>query len=468
MKRVKQIRSSLFILCAGILLFAASCSKENHQLISVSDIHFNPFQDSLTVAKLAKSPSKSWDGIFAQMQNKNLPEYNEECNPVLFDLLLKAMSEKKEGISAVLFTGDVLCHDFNDLYKKFTGRDDEKSRDAFIYKTMAYVSSKMKHRLDEIPIYFALGNNDSYRGDYALEDEGEFLKSTCDLFYHNWIHRQATGDEYPEFRDSYSQHGYYNVENPILDKGRIIGLNTNFFSVNNSDSIWEKSPAAVELNWLEQQLKRAETNGDKVWLLLHIPPGVNVYSTEHKSKANDLQVYLQWKAPYNQSYLSLVKRYHRNITASFAGHTHMDDFRLIYDKASDKQEALDFIHITPSVSPVFGNNPVFQILSIDANTSSLSDAVTFHVDLSAEQATFNEEYTYTSTYDLAPNVSGLDQVYPKFLSNVDYRNIYISYYPSDSKATGINKEWQWYWTGIGNLTASDYKQAYESLQVEKK
>jgi hypothetical protein len=354
-----------------------------------------------------------------------------------------------------------------DLYKQYTGSEDEKARDSFIYKTMAYVSSKMKHSLGKIPVYFALGNNDSYRGDYALADEGEFLKSTCALFYHNFINPQETGNEYATFRHSYSQHGYYNVENPMLDKGRIIGLNTNFFSTNNSDSIWEKSPAAVELNWLEQQLKSAEANDEKLWLLLHIPPGVNVYSTEHRSKADDLQVYLQWKAPYNQRYLNLVKRYHKNITASFAGHTHMDDFRLIYDKASDKKEALDFIHITPSVSPVFGNNPVFQILSIDAKTGSLSEAVTYHVDLTATQLAFKEEYTYTRTYDLAPNVSGLDQVYSQILTNTDWRNTYIDYYPSDSKATGINKDWQWYWTGIGNLTVEDYKLAYEGLQVEK-
>ncbi|WP_372642795.1 hypothetical protein [Ancylomarina sp.] len=75
--------------------------------------------------------------------------------------------------------------------------------------------------------------------------------------------------------------------------------------------------------------------------------------------------------------------------------------------------------------------------------------------------------TDSRTYDLAPNVSGLDQFYPKLLSNTDWRNTYIDYYPSDSKATGISNDWQWYWTGIGNLTAEDYKAAYEGLQVEK-
>lgn len=467
MKQIKQMRNVLFLFCAGLVLLATSCAKENHQLISVSDIHFNPFQDSLIVAQLAKHPSKDWDGIFAQMKNKNLPEYNEECNPILFDLLLQAMSEKKDGVSAVLFTGDILCHDFNDLYEQYTGCEDNKSRDAFIYKTMAYVSSKMKHSLGQIPIYFALGNNDSYRGDYALEDEGEFLKSTCDLFFHNFIHRKGRGDEYPQFRHPYADHGYYSVENPIIDKGRIIGLNTNFFSTNNSDSIWEESPAAVELDWLENQFKTAEANDEKLWLLLHIPPGVNVYSTEHCSKADDLQVYLQWKAPYNKRYLSLVRRYHKNITASFAGHTHMDDFRLIYDKESDKKEALDFIHITPSVSPVFGNNPVFQVLSIDKETGNLSEALTYHVDLKEAQSNFEEEYSYTKTYHRAPNVSGLSRVYPKLLRNTNWRNTYINYYPSNSKATSIEKDWEWYWVGIGNLNAEDYKVAYKGLQEEE-
>lgn len=52
----------------------------------------------------------------------------------------------------------------------------------------------------------------------------------------------------------------------------------------------------------------------------------------------------------------LVAAAHRNtILGSFAGHTHQDEFRLA---------VRDFIHITPSVSRVFGNNPAFEIVDV--------------------------------------------------------------------------------------------------------
>ncbi len=473
MKRQKiqlslNIKNCLSLFLIGSLFLFASCNKVNHRLISVSDIHFNPYQDSITVAQLVKSPADSWEDIFAQMQNKNLPKYNEECNPILFDLLLKSISKKKDGISAVLFTGDILCHDFNDQYTKYTGSVDVKDRNAFIYKTMSYVSMKMRKELGQLPIYFTLGNNDSYRGDYTLLDDGEFLKNTSDLFYDNFINPRNDYNEDSQFKETYSRHGYYTVHNPIVTKGRIIGLNTNFFSMNNSDSISATSPAAVELNWLEEQFKTAEANAEKLWILLHIPPGVNVYSTEHRSKTKELQVYLQWKAPYNQRYLSLIKRYHKNITASFAGHTHMDDFRLIYDKTSGSKKALNFIHITPSVSPVFGNNPVFQILTVDNEAGTLNESVTYHVDLSAAQADFNNEYSYKTVYGFSPDLDGLNHIYPNLLSNTEWRKNYISFYPSGSKVTGIRNDWKWYWTGIGNLTTEDYKVAYKDLPKTNK
>jgi hypothetical protein len=51
----------------------------------------------------------------------------------------------------------------------------------------------------------------------------------------------------------------------------------------------------------------------------------------------------------------VAEGYSNTIVASFAGHTHMDDFRLI----GGREGRYAFALITPAVSPIFGQNPGF-------------------------------------------------------------------------------------------------------------
>ncbi len=462
-------KNSLFFLMLGIIFMTTSCDN-NRTVLSVTDIHFNPFHDSLVVAELVQTPYTQWDSVFAQINEDKIAIYNQETTPMLFSLLLKSMKQQgqKEGLSAVIFTGDILAHDFNEQYYKYTGQLLEKGKNDFIYKTMAFVSMKLRHTFPNTPIYFSLGNNDSYKGDYAVVDNGAFLHNTTSLFYKNFINPDADTsiheDRNNDFYKTYSSHGYYSMKLPTVNNCRIIGLNTNFFSVNYSDTTITHNPGLEEIEWLNKELAVSEKAGERVWLLLHIPPGVNVYSTQHNSSPSHIKVSLQWQDTYNKRYISLLQRYHKTIAASFAGHTHMDDFRLIYNQDSVNKQSLGFIHISPSISPVFGNNPAFQVIEVDANTSNLIETTTHFIDLSEVNPNFKFEYEYTSTYNAVPNMQGLDSLYQRLPYNQEDLDSYINFYSSSSKATGITSSWPWYWCGIGNLTQEDYTTAYKQLQ----
>ncbi len=452
----------------GIILSLTSCQKESRSILSVTDIHFTPFTDSLTVSQLVHAPYKHWDTIFSLTQNKKVTRYGEETNPVLFEMLRNSMSEKKSGISAVLFTGDILAHEFNELFYQFTGISDKAIRDKFIYNTVGYVSMKLRQTFPETPIYFSLGNNDSYNGDYAIIDNGQFLQNTSELFFKNFIHpgKDTTtfNDEKMDFLKTYSKHGYYNISFPAINNCRIIGLNTIFFSTNYAADSLTPSPGSEQLVWFEKQLSNAEKTSEKIWLLLHIPPGVNVYSTQNNSSISNVKVSLQWREPYNEKFIELFQKYHKTITASFAGHTHMDDFRLIYTPDSLNRKPVGFIHITPSVSPVFGNNPVFEIIKVNPENGSLTDAVAYYVNLNDSLPEFKEEYLYTSAYSVPPDLLGLDSLYPDLLTSKKKLANYTKYYPVSSTESDITNDWQWYWCGIGNLTKDDYSSALKQFQ----
>ena len=56
-----------------------------------------------------------WDTVFFQIKENKTAVYDEETTPGLLELLLESMGKQKEKISAVIFTGDILAHDFNEF-----------------------------------------------------------------------------------------------------------------------------------------------------------------------------------------------------------------------------------------------------------------------------------------------------------------------------------------------------------------
>jgi len=461
----KFLKTVSILFCIGVLLTGTLwATKEpivSNKMLSVTDIHFNPFYDPTLAQQLVQQPYQEWDKVFSTSKVTTPTPYKKETNPVLYQMLLGSMKKNGRGIKAIMFSGDILAHDFNEMITQYTGATSNYERNNFIYKTMGYVSMKLRKMFPHVPVYFSLGNNDAYNGDYALVDDGEFLHTTADLFFKNFIKQQKNRDV---FYSTYPVHGYYSLPFPAIKQGRIIGLNTIFFSTNYASSV-RNDPGTMELNWLEQELIKAKQAGEKVWLLLHIPPGVNVYSTQRNSTPKTINVMLQWQAVYNQRYLEIVRQYSDEIVASFAGHTHMDDFRLIYDTDEADRKAIDFIHISASVTPVFGNNPAFQIINYNPQSGELNDTVTYYIDLKETVPAFQQEYGYSASYNVTPDLSGLAEIYPTLVSDLVKRESYTQYYPVSSTASSIADVWQWYWCGIGNLTPDDFIKAYKQIQL---
>jgi sphingomyelin phosphodiesterase acid-like 3 len=64
-----------------------------------------------------------------------------------------------------------------------------------------------------------------------------------------------------------------------------------------------------------------------------------------------------WKPEYARRFLVLLDRFPNTLTASFAAHTHMDEFRLI----GHGDHMRSFTLSTPGISPIFGQNPGFHV-----------------------------------------------------------------------------------------------------------
>jgi len=109
-----------------------------------------------------------------------------------------------------------------------------------------------------------------------------------------------------------------------------------------------------------------------------------------------------WNPGHAAAFDALLRRYADTVAASFAGHTHMDDFRLLGDDSG----YYAFTLITPALSPIFGQNPAFRTVVYDP-AGALLDQTTYNLaNLEAAAGggavppVWQAEYTFTKVWQL--------------------------------------------------------------------
>ncbi len=429
---MKKVGLALF----SLFCFATSALAET--FLSVSDIHFDPFADPAIVAKLEEADVSQWDAIFASSSVTTFSTYGKDLNDPLLRSALGAMQRQLPAPAFVLISGDFLAHKFDKTYQQYATDKSQTAYSAFVTKTIAYVASRFRAAYPGVRIYPVLGNNDSDCGDYAIAPDGAFLASFRDV----WAPIVGSSS----FRRRFPTGGYYHADVPRLRGVRIIGLNTNFFSTNykNPCGTPGPDPGARELEWLDAELRLARVEGKRVWLLFHIPPGADVYDTETDGGAcPDLKTQTFWKDEYLQRYLRITAAHRNSIAGSFAGHTHQDEFRIANG---------DFIHITPSVSPIFGNNPAFEMIDVGRSGNIINYTAWHLPDVTlpwSREYAFGEAYAKPS-YDAAT----LTELSAAIVSDPATREKYFSNYSSgNAKSTAeALATWQAYACGLQAMT----------------
>jgi predicted MPP superfamily phosphohydrolase len=445
---------------ALLMLIPTGCCVETYNsstagptgdIAHISEIHFDPFYDATLVAQLIKADAKDWESIFKTSKITDFGTVNQsETNYNLLVSFLEDMSNTSNRLDFIIFTGDFIAHDF---IQKFTAnRQPGDSPDDFILKTFTFMASMFNKYFPDTPVYFALGNNDSYSGDYAVKPGGTFLKDTAALLSDKLLKSDANRKMLAE---TYPQGGYYKIIPPGTENNLIISLNSILFSVNRSNPA-ANDPAEKELIWFEEELKKARRDEQKVWLLLQAPPGANVFASV---QTNSFRPF--WKEKYNTRFIELLEAYASEITASFCGHTHMDDFRLLLDTQT-KTKAVAFISICPAISPQFGNNPGYRRMTYSRQLFALKDYVVYYLDTEITDPTalqWQEEYTFSHAYGQTDiTVETLFTLYNSLDTNPELRKTYMTFYNVSNKKSPrkIDTSWKAYWCGIANWTQTDF------------
>jgi len=445
MKRISVVRSLFLFLALILQLQLAACSSEtntatnNFPVVVVSDVHFDPFYDPSLFPALVAADVSEWEGIFQTSKITVPSAWGSDTNYPLFVLALSGIKRNLGASPLIIFTGDTLAHKFSQTFYTLYGSQDVAAMEAFADKTIAFFNNQLRSTASDLPIMFTLGNNDSYT-DYVVESD--FLSNTAELYYTKFL--KGTVD-HQAFLDTFLAGGYYSAEPPGTNL-MVIGLNTILF-------IGTSSAATAELAWFDSRLAQARTAGKKVWLLIHAPPGADIYKTSQLVDNNNhiASAQMMWNPDYQASFLQILSKYPGIITLTLAGHTHMDEYRIMSPS--------DVLDITPGISPRSGNDPAFKVFTFSRDTMQPTDYRSLNYDLATRPEKFNSYYTFGSAYWMQGLFNdSLTQLFPELVTNIAKQTLYRNSYYSGCNAFNpiTNTNWPVYWCGIGNMGEPEF------------
>jgi len=478
---VKYTTGTVACLYLGILNAGCgggtSATNGNVPVAAFSDVHFNPFYDPALFPALVATDASDWAAVF---ETSGITAPSPRGSDTNYPLLVLALSGIKRNLGAsplVVFTGDILGHGIPQLfYAHYYGNQGlpvpqtpdntaVAAMKAFTDKTVAFFMDQVRSSVGDVPVMFAVGNGDSYSGygpnilDGSMQPDNSFLLNTADLFYTKFLNGTA---DHQAFLDTFTVGGYYSAE-PAGTNLMVIGLNTILFCQGfSSGPDANDAIVAEQLDWLDSRLAAATVRGKRVCLLMHAPPGAILSSTAGLLDNGQLKsAEMMWYPDYQARFLKILSNYPGIISLALAGHTHMDEYRLLPSSAA--------LGITPAISPWFGNNPAFKLFAISRASWKATDFSSLNFDLAANPPTFSTYYTFSTAYSSRGLLdAALRQLTPALVTDEAkqalYRGHYYSgnaspapvTYPYGNAYTPItDTTWPVYWSGTGHLEESD-------------
>lgn len=437
----------------------AAAQKAAPRFLHLSDVHFDPFADPALVPALIAAPANRWERILAKSRAAGFPAKRKDSNYALFRSALDAAAANGP-YDYVIFTGDYLAHEYQTGFQASGGQ--MKDYAAFAAKSVVYVNNALRAAFPGTPILAVVGNNDSDCGDYLLRPNSPLLAAMGASLPVVAKDAQALKD--------LTATGSYRVPHPVIADRDVIAFDdiplvpaatkqwaaSDWASTTNNFPCPTPSTTIDPIGWLTAALDQARAAKRSVTLILHIPPGVDNYKASQQACPNGAPLMLDTTA--NAQLVGLLRSYRDVIHDVYAGHTHMDDFRVLLDASG---AGVLPVRIGPSVSPYFGNMPSFAAFDY-AQGNAFDYAVRTIQPAAAGPAKsiWPQEYRFTAAYGLGNwGASGLGALAGKIRSDTAVRTTFGNYYestPALNPLTPAGANWLAYACAETALLPADY------------
>ena len=457
----------------------ATEARASVRALFLSDIHLDPFADPAKVARLNAAPASEWPAILSAPDSptraKEFTALQEACQVRGVDtpwgLLrssLAAIHDDAAQARFITLSGDLLAHSFDCKYKTLLPAATPADLLAFSEKTVRTVVSTLRAALPGVPLYVAMGNNDSGCGDYQLDATHDAFLGLVSKIIGEALPGDLPASERAAAVRDFSTGGNYNVPLAGVPHARLVVIDDIFLSGKYSTCAGKPgaAPAAAQLAWLAGQIATARQHGEQVWVMGHIPPGVDMYSTAHRLSnicaGGKPQMFLS-----SESLAGLLSQNADVVRLALFGHTHDDEMRLLTPEPgptnAHAQTAYGVpLKIVASITPINGNRPTFTLATIDPATATLADYTVFMASNSTGIGSiWSKEYTYSTTYhEPAFDAASLATLISRFRSDPAAKSAasqaYLrDYYPGDI-STMIQVVWPQYACSLDHDSAASF------------
>jgi sphingomyelin phosphodiesterase acid-like 3 len=408
--------------------------------LMLSDIHFDPFFEASQplIHQLASSPVEKWQSIFESRGDGEVSPDGADSNYALLKSALRAAGDSGTRYDYIVLTGDFLGHQFQKKYRSYVPGG--SGYQVFVVKTIVFVNRMIEQTFPGVPIYGALGNNDSIGGDYAAPGRAIFS-----ALIGEW---KVIG-AHPDARRDFLRGGYYAVPHPTVSSQEFVVLDTSFWSnrYRSSGPSNAADPGSAEIHWLAAKLSQLQSAHKTAALIMHIPPGVDAYASSKLGSCGHAVPF--WKKAYLDSFMNLVAKHRDVVRDSYAGHTHMDDFRVFADGTGMPYFQT---HIIPSIGRDHHNSPAFETGVYDQATGALVDYEVIYLKSSSSTSVL-EKTSWAPEYDFREasgfpsySPSSLETIATLIRSSAAIRQRFIDFYTSRMPASlsGLLKDWRFY------------------------
>lgn len=226
-----------------------------------------------------------------------------------------------------------------------------------------------KQTMPTVPIFFCMGNHDAWPSNNFLprtltEPSQTNATNSADYLYTAYWNMWQTYGAPPDAQQSVMKSGSYSQ---LFAPGfRIISVNNNYCYFANFWILANPVDPEGVLQWLCDELQKAEDNKEKVFILIHIPP-----------------CYEDCTKEWSETYTKIIVRYANTVIGSASGHTHWDHMCITRDAGNN---AVNVNYICPSATPYTDLNIGYRLFYFDKSSFQLLNHENYWMDLNAANA----------------------------------------------------------------------------------
>ncbi len=379
----------------------------------LSDLHFDPYRDPAKLSALRAAPVMQWAKILGDpdsvTQAADYASVQSACHArgvdsswaVVLSSLHAAHTQQPQPLF-VTVSGDLLTHNFDCRLKTLAPEATPADVAAFASKTIAFLAQQLHETFPGIPVYLTLGNNDSGCSNYHQSPGSPFVRQVSATVAADFTKAREVKTAVRAF----SERGDYSVLLPKrMHNTRFIVLEDVFqspgFGGCGSDPV--ENAAGAQNRWLREQLIAAKREHQTVWVMAHIPPGVDTYASYHKfikdpSKMCAAEPPTMMLA--SDDLARTLTEFAPIVKLAIFAHTHMDEIKILHSAGGEAIPA----KLVPSVSPINGNVPAFVVAKVQPHTAVMLDYAVYAAS-DGKATSWSEEYRFSKAYGM-PDFSG--------------------------------------------------------------